>query len=169
METLRPLAVSIAQQAMTPNPAPTIKQAPHIPLDSIGGTGGYMPNAPPQQQDLAVFLDLITPRMFHFLRDYNDPAALFAEWLHDGWGNVADQAVNAIISLGGPQALMTWYRTSKYWPAIAPIEQDFSAFLAAVISWKPDPGQPAPEQVPPDADKTDATVIDLDEAPDTGV
>ena len=159
VETLRPVAIAIAQQAMQPNPAQqhAAGPAPQIPASA------YKPAAPPPpQQDFGAFLDLITPRMLHFLRDYDDPAPSFASWLHDGWGDVAQRAVDNIVALGGPPALIAWYQTSKYWPAIAPVEQEFSKFLSDVIAWKPEPDESDAEEPTPPVDATAAPVIDLE-------
>jgi hypothetical protein len=163
METLKPVAVAIAQQAMAPNPAQQHAAGqPQQPPNSMGRTGVYMPAPPPQPQDFGAFLDLITPRMLHFLRDYDDPAPSFASWLHDGWGETAQRAIDTIVSFGGPPALIAWYRTSKYWPAIAPIEPQFTEFLAAVIAWKPEPDESDAEEPTPPVDATAAPIIDLE-------
>ena len=165
METLKPVAVAIAQQAMAPNPAQQHAAGPAPQIQP----SAYKPAAPaPQPQDFGAFLELITPRMLHFLRDYDDPAPSFASWLHDGWGDVAQRAVDTIVSLGGPPALIAWYRTSKYWPAIAPMEQEFTAFLADVIAWKPEPDESDADEPAPPADATAAPIIDLESNSEQG-
>jgi hypothetical protein len=58
--------------------------------------------------------------------------------------------------------LIAWYRTSKYWPAIAPIEPQFTEFLAAVIAWKPEPDESDAEEPTPPVDATAAPIIDLE-------
>jgi hypothetical protein len=171
METLKPVAVAIAHQAMQPNPAQqqAANQAPQIPPGSAGRTGVYTPAQPPQQQqDFGAFLDLITPRMIHFLRDYDDAAPSFASWLHDGWGATAQQAIDAIVHLGGPPALIAWYKTSKYWPTLAPIEQEFTAFLADVIAWKPEPDESDADEPALPTDATAAPIIDLESDSEQG-
>jgi len=151
VDMLKPVAVAIAQQGSQPNPAPRpqIQQTPsaHFP-----------------QEDFAVFLDLITPRMFHFLRDYEDPAPEFASWFHDGWGPTAQRAVDTINGMGGVPALMNFYRASKHWPQIVGIEPQFTQFLADVIAWKPEGEEPPPAQT----DATKQPVIDLEAQPAEG-
>ena len=114
--------------------------------------------AQPQPRDFGVFLDVLTPRMLHFLRDYDDPAATFGEWFHDGYSD-AQRAIDTMVSLGGVPALMAWYRTSKHWPALAPIERQFTEFLTNVIAWRPEPDET--ETASP-ADATAEPVIDLE-------
>jgi len=165
VETLRPVAIAIAQQAMAPNPA---QQHAAGPAPQIQPSAPKPATPPPPPQDFGAFLDLITPRMLHFLRDYDDPAPSFASWLHDGWGDVAQRAVDNIVALGGPPALIAWYQTSKYWPAIAPVEQEFSKFLADVIAWKPEPDESDAEEPTPPVEATDAPIIDLETDPEQG-
>ena len=148
MDLLKPVAAAVAQQAMQPNPANGPQRIPQA--------------APPQQQDFGAFLDLITPRMIHFLREYENPAPEFAAWLHDGWGETAQRAVDTIASMGGVPALIGWYKTSKYWPTLAPIEQQFTEFLNAVIAWHPEADEP---EAKPPIDATAEPVIDLESEP----
>jgi hypothetical protein len=148
VDMLKPVAVAIAQQGSQPNPAPR----PQIQ---------QTPSAHPPQEDFAVFLDLITPRMFHFLRDYEDPAPEFASWFHDGWGPTAQRAVDTINGMGGVPAVMNFYRASKHWPQISGIEPQFTQFLADVIAWKPEGEEPPPVQT----DATKQPVIDLEAEP----
>ena len=148
VDMLKPVAVAIAQQGSQPNPAPR----PQIQ---------QTPSAHPPQEDFAVFLDLITPRMFHFLRDYEDPAPEFASWFHDGWGPTAQRAIDTINGMGGVPAVMNFYRASKHWPQISGIEPQFTQFLADVIAWKPEGEEPPPVQT----DATKQPVIDLEAEP----
>jgi hypothetical protein len=151
VDMLKPVAVAIAQQGSQPNPAPR----PQIQ---------QTPSAHPPQEDFAVFLDLITPRMFHFLRDYEDPAPEFASWFHDGWGPTAQRAIDTINGMGGVPAVMNFYRASKHWPQISGIEPQFTKFLADVIAWRPETEEP---ETPP-ADATEQPVIDLEAEPAEG-
>ena len=144
MEMLKPVAVAVAQQAMTPNPANGPQRIPQP--------------APPQQQDFTPFLDRLTPHMLHFFHEYDDPAQQFAEWFWDGYPE-AQRAVDTIASIGGAPALIGWYKTSKYWTAIAPVEHQFTEFLTAVIAWRPEADQPEPK---PPIDATAEPVIDLE-------
>jgi hypothetical protein len=148
VDMLKPVAVAIAQQGSQPNPAPR----PQIQ---------QTPAAHPPQEDFGTFLDLITPRMFHFMRDYEDPAPEFASWFHDGWGPTAQRAVDTMAAMGGVPALMNYYRTSKHWPQISGIEPQFTRFLADVIAWRPETEEP---ETPP-ADATEQPVIDLEAEP----
>jgi len=148
VDMLKPVAVAIAQQGSQPNPAPR----PQIQ---------QTPAAHPPQEDFGAFLDLITPRMFHFMRDYEDPAPEFASWFHDGWGPTAQRAVDTMAAMGGVPALMNYYRASKHWPQISGIEPQFTKFLADVIAWRPETEEP---ETPP-ADATEQPVIDLEAEP----
>ena len=151
VDMLKPVAVAIAQQGSQPNPAPR----PQIQ---------QTPAAHPPQEDFGAFLDLITPRMFHFMRDYEDPAPEFASWFHDGWGPTAQRAVDTMAAMGGVPALMNYYRASKHWPQISGIEPQFTKFLADVIAWRPETEEP---ETPP-ADATEQPVIDLEAEPAEG-
>jgi hypothetical protein len=146
VDMLKPVAVAIAQQGSQPAPRPQIQQTPA---------------AHPPQEDFGAFLDLITPRMFHFMRDYEDPAPEFASWFHDGWGPTAQRAVDTMAAMGGVPALMNYYRASKHWPQISGIEPQFTKFLADVIAWRPETEEP---ETPP-ADATEQPVIDLEAEP----
>ena len=146
MEMLKPVAVALAQQSVQPNPAPQPQPNRVAPVR-------------PPQHDFAAFLDRLTPHMLHFLRDYDDAAEAFAQWFHDGYPE-AQGAVDTIVSVGGVPALIAWYKTSKYWPSIAPIEPAFTKFLADVIAWRPEPDE-AEETAAP-ADATEQPIIDLE-------
>jgi hypothetical protein len=146
MDMLKPVAIAVTQAAMTPNPSANGPQR-------IQQTPGAA--AQPQPRDFGAFLDDLTPRMLHFLRDFDDPAATFAEWFHDGYADSA-RAIETMISLGGVPALMAWYRTSKHWPTLAPIEAEFTKFLTDVIAWLP-----KPDDAEPPANATEE-VIDLE-------
>jgi len=150
MDILKPVAIAVTQAAMQPNPSANGPQR-------IQQTPGAA--AQPQPRDFGAFLDDLTPRMLHFLRDFADPAATFAEWFHDGYAD-SQRAIETMISLGGVPALMAWYRTSKHWMHLAPIEAEFTKFLSDVIAWKP---KAEPEEPP--ADATAEPVIDLEAQP----
>jgi hypothetical protein len=152
-DMLKPVAVAIAQQAMQPNPA-----RPAV--------AGQTPAAQAQEprQNFEAYLDRLTVHMLHFIDEFDDPAPLFAEWFHDGYPD-AQRAIDNIVSMGGAPVLVNWYRTTKHWPQIiatAGSEAEFTAFLNAVIAWKPEPEEPETSEHPP-TDATDAPVIDLEE------
>ena len=154
IDMLKPVAVALAQNSMQPNPP--AQQRIQQP-----------PGAPPQAnpQDFTVFLDMLTPRMVRFMRDYDDSASEFASWLYDGWGETAQRAVDTIATMGGVPALVAWYKTSTHWPrlmAAGITEPQFTKFLEDVVAWQPEPDD---EEEAPPTNATDRPVIDLEAEP----
>ena len=145
IDMLKPVAVALARNSGQPNPAqpgqPQIQQPP----------------VQQQPDDFAAFLDRITANMIYFLKEYDEPAPQFAMWLHDGFPE-APRAIEFIQSHGGVPALIGYYRTTKYWATLAPMEPEFTKFLTEVIAWKP---SEEPESETP-ADAAEAPVIDLE-------
>jgi hypothetical protein len=157
-EVAAPLGLFIrglAQKFFAPgSPLPPPPPQPGAPAAAAPQPGAA---AQSQPQDFGVFLDSITPRMIHFLRDFDEPAVAFASWFHEGYAD-AQRAIDTMVSLGGVPALIAWYRTSKHWPAVAPIEAEFTQFLADVVRWKPK----AEDEATASADATAEPVIDLE-------
>ena len=155
IDMLKPVAVAIARNSGQPNPAqPGQPGQPQI----------QQPPAVHQQQpdDFAVFLDRITGNMIYFLKEYDEPAPQFAMWLHDGFPE-APRAIEFIQTHGGVPALIGYYRTTKYWATLAPMEPEFTKFLAEVIAWKPSEDFVGREgDQPSEPDAAEAPVIDLE-------
>ena len=158
IDMLKPVAVALARNSGQPNPA------------QPGQPGQAQIQQPPVQQqpdDFAAFLERITSNMIYFLKEYDEPAPQFAMWLHDGFPE-APRAIEFIQSHGGVPALIGYYRTTKYWATLAPMEAEFTKFLTEVIAWEPselEEAEPAEEHGPPSNKKTRFVVSDAGEAP----
>ena len=147
IDMLKPVAVALARNTGQPNPAqpgqPQIQQPPVQQPDDFGS-----------------FLDRITSSMIHFLKEYAEPSGEFAAWLHDGFPE-APRAIEFIKTHGGVPALIGYYRTTKYWATLAPMEAEFSKFLTEVIAWKPEPEQPEEPETPVE-DGGEKPIIDME-------
>ena len=158
LRVVEPIAATIAQNAMAQASQPAPGQRPAQVIQQTPAAA-----AQPPHEDFGSFLDRLTPNMLHFLREYEDESAggEFAAWFHDGYSQ-APRAIEMIKASGGVPALMAWYRTSKHWPVIGPIEAQFTRFLTDAVNWKPE-DEEAPEAPPSkQADAAEAPVIDLD-------
>ena len=147
IDMLKPVAVALARNTGQPNPAqpgqPQIQQPPVQQPDDFGS-----------------FLDRITSSMIHFLKEYAEPSGEFAAWLHDGFPE-APRAIEFIKTHGGVPALIGYYRTTKYWATLAPMEAEFSKFLTEVIAWRPEPEQPEEPETPVE-DGGEKPIIDME-------